>query len=67
MVIGLLSAVFLTGAWAATDAFGNTLYKSQLGAPEGHPGVFPGTREVEDKATGEKKEVPLYPRWGFPE
>lgn len=66
-VLGLALVPFARPAGAATDEFGNTLYRSQQGAPDGYPGVFPGTKQVEDKATGEKKDVPLYPKWGHPE
>lgn len=62
-----LSLSLMLCAQAATDEFGNTLYRSQQGAPDGFPGCFPGTTEVVDKATGEKTTVPLYPRWGCPE
>ena len=67
MALALAIALGGNGLRAAADEFGNTLYKSQHGAPDGYPGVFPGTKEATDKVTGEKTTVALYPKWGFPE
>lgn len=72
--IGLFSGV--TGASAATDLYGNTLYKAQHGAPDGWPGCLPEKITVIDKATGnpvmdeasgKPLQVDKFPKWGFPE
>ena len=63
VVVAMCSALLC----AATDEFGNTLYRSQHGAPDGWPGCFPDTEEVENKETGEKELRPKYPKWGHPE
>ena len=69
MLAGVLLALLFpcAAAPAATDEFGNTLYKAQHGAPDGWPGCFPDTEEVENRQTGEKEVRPRYPKWGHPE
>ena len=69
---GLCLAALLAGATVgssgdAEEFYSFPFYKTQHGAPNGHPGCFSGTKEVTDKKTGKTTKVPKYPKYGHPQ